>query len=385
MNRYLLIFLLAAHGLCAGRAVFAEPVAPPVLAAQAYVLQDFHSGKILAEHNADEPIEPASLTKIMTAYVVFDALAQRRLALDDTVKISDKAWRNPAAPGWMEGSRMFAEVGSQVSVGDLLQGLVIQSGNDASVALAERIAGSEQAFAELMNEYARRLGLTGTFYKNSTGWPVDGHQMTARDIATLSRALLRDFPDFYPMFGEKYFTYNSISQANRNTLLWKDPSIDGIKTGHTATAGYCVAASAERNGMRLIAVVLGADGSNQRAEHGMTLLNYGFRFYETHKLFVAGAVLREARIWKGEDNVVPLGLGHDFYVTIPRGEYQNLKSTMTVKKSIAAPAAKNQAFGDVLAELNGEVVQRQPLVALQEVGRGNIFQRMIDHLIYLLQ
>jgi D-alanyl-D-alanine carboxypeptidase (penicillin-binding protein 5/6) len=385
MNRCLLIFLLAAHCLCAGRLAFAEPTAPPALAAQAYVLQDFHSGKILVEHNADEPIEPASLTKIMTAYVVFDALAQNKLALDDTAKISNKAWRNPDAPGWLEGSRMFAEVGSRVAVGDLLQGLVIQSGNDASVALAEHIAGSEEAFAELMNEYARRLGLTGTHFMNSTGWPVDGHQVTARDIATLSRALLRDFPDFYPMFGEKYFTYNSISQANRNTLLWKDPSIDGIKTGHTATAGYCVAASAERNGMRLIAVVLGTDGSNARAEHSMTLLNYGFRSYETHKLFAAGVVLREARIWKGEDNVVPLGLGHDFYVTIPHGEYKNLKSTMTVKKSIAAPAAKNQAFGDVLAELNGEVVQRQPLVALQEVGRGNIFQRMIDHLIYLLQ
>jgi D-alanyl-D-alanine carboxypeptidase (penicillin-binding protein 5/6) len=382
MHRPLILFLVC--WLCIVPAS-AQVAPPPELGARAYILQDFHSGKILAEYNADEPVEPASLTKIMTAYVVFDSLAQGKISLDDTAVISNKAWRNPEAAGWMEGSRMFAEVGSRVPVGDLLQGLVIQSGNDASVALAEHLAGSEEKFVELMNEYARRLGLSGTLFKNSTGWSVDGHRMTARDLATLSRALLRDFPDYYPMFGEKYFTYNSISQANRNTLLWKDPSIDGIKTGHTTAAGYCVVASAERDGMRLIAVVLGADDSNKRADHSMALLNYGFRFYQTHKLFDAGVVLREARIWKGEDNIVPLGLTHDFYVTIPRGEYQNLKSAMTVQKSITAPAEKNRAYGEVQAELNGQVVQRQPLVVLREVGRGNIFQRMIDHLIYWLQ
>ncbi|HEY3486650.1 MAG TPA: D-alanyl-D-alanine carboxypeptidase family protein [Gammaproteobacteria bacterium] len=357
----------------------------PAVTARSYILQDFHSGKVLAEGNADETIEPASVTKVMSVYVVFSAIKQGRLKLDDMVTISEKAWRNPEMMGWTESSRMFAEVGSKVKVDDLLRGVIVQSGNDATIALAERIAGSEEKFVDLMNQYAQLLGLNGTHFQNSTGWPSDQHYSTARDIATLSRALVRDFPEFYRLFSEKNFTYNNISQSNRNSLLWKDPSVDGIKTGYTESAGYCVTASAERDGMRLILVVMGAESSNLRARNSMELLNYGFSLYETHKLFGAGKVLRESRIWKGDDSRLELGLARDLYVTIPRGQYLNLQPTLKVKKSIFAPVEKGQELGRVEVKLSDETVQEQPLVALREVGRGNLIRRMIDHVLYLVK
>lgn len=358
---------------------------PPPVTARSYILQDFHSGAVLAEANADEVLEPASLTKVMSVYIVFEAIEKGRLKFDDQVRISEKAWRNPDIRGWTLGSRMFAEVGSLVPVKDLLHGMIVQSGNDATVALAEHIAGSEEKFVELMNEYAERLGLSSTSFRNSTGWPAEGHLSTARDLAILSRAMISHFPNFYSLFAEKHFTYNNISQANRNSLLWKDPTVDGIKTGYTESAGYCVTASAQRGSMRLIVVVMGAEDTQTRTRNSLDLLDYGFNFYETHKLFSAGKPLRESRIWKGDDSMLRLGPAQDFYVTIPRGEYANLQPSLTVKKSIFAPVSEQQEFGQIKVDLNGETIQEQPLVALHDVERGNLLRRMIDHVLYLVK
>jgi serine-type D-Ala-D-Ala carboxypeptidase (penicillin-binding protein 5/6) len=379
------IFIGGAFFCCQAAAQEIAIPDPPPVAARAYILQDFHSGVVLAEANADEALEPASLTKVMSVYIVFDAIEQGRLKFDDRVKISEKAWRNPDIRGWTRGSRMFAEVGSQVSVSDLLHGMIVQSGNDATVALAEHIAGSEEKFVEMMNEYAERLGLSSTSFRNSTGWPVEGHFSTARDIAILSRALIRDFPNFYSLFAEKHFTYNNISQANRNSLLWKDPTVDGIKTGYTESAGYCVTASALRGSMRLVAVVMGAPDTQTRTRNSLDLMDYGFNFYETHKLFSAGKALRESRVWKGGDSLLRLGPAHDLYVTIPRGEYQNLQPSMTVKKTIFAPVRERQEFGQIRIDLHGETIQELPLVALHEVERGSLLRRMIDHVLYLVK
>ncbi|HEX7028740.1 MAG TPA: D-alanyl-D-alanine carboxypeptidase family protein [Gammaproteobacteria bacterium] len=359
--------------------------APPEMAASAYILQDFHSGEIIAEENADMRIEPASITKIMTTYVVFDAIRNGRLSLDDKALISEKAWRNPEVPGWMQGSRMFAEVNTRVSIADLLRGLIIQSGNDASVALAEHVGGTEAAFVDIMNAYVEKLGLTNTHYLNSTGWPVEGHYTSARDVATLSRALIRDFPELYQMFSERRFTYNNISQSNRNTLLWKDDSVDGIKTGHTESAGYCLAASAERDGMRLLAVVMGTADNDARIKYSQSLLNYGFRFFETARLFAGNDSIKDVRVWKGGVESVQVGLAEDLYVTIPRGEYDNLKSTMNVRRDVFAPVEQHEVLGQLIVELNGEAIREVPLIAFGGVERGNIFQRIIDHVVYMLE
>lgn len=359
--------------------------APPELAASAYILQDFYSGEIIAEKNADMRVEPASITKIMTAYVVFDAIRSGRLSLDDQALISEKAWRNPEFPGWSQGSRMFADVNTKVKIADLLRGLIIQSGNDASVALAEHIGGTEAAFVDIMNAYAERLGLENTHYRNSTGWPVEGHYTTARDIATLSRALIRDFPELYQLFSEKRFTYNNISQSNRNTLLWKDASVDGVKTGHTQSAGYCLVASAERDGMRLVGAVMGTADDDARIKYAQSLLNYGFSFFETDKLFAANDGLKDVRVWKGGAESVKVGLADDLYVTIPRGEYDNLKSTVNIKRSVFAPVEQHEEVGQLVVELNGETIREAPLITLDAVGRGNIVRRVIDHIVYMFE
>ena len=269
----------------------ARPVpAAPQVAANSYILSDFNSGRILVEHNSDMRVEPASITKLMTAYVVFRELEEGNITLQETVPVSEKAWRTG-------GSRMFIEPDMQVKVEDLMRGMIIQSGNDASVALAEHIAGSEEAFASLMNHYAEQLGMTGTNFMNSTGLPDPDHYTTARDINALSAATVRDFPDYYTWYSEKEFTFNNIRQHNRNTLLWRDPAIDGLKTGHTEAAGYCLAASAMRDGMRLISSVMGSSSESARASESQTLLNYGFRFFETVQLYQAGQELTRARIW----------------------------------------------------------------------------------------
>ena len=359
--------------------------APPAVAAKSYILQDFNSGKILAERDADIRLQPASITKIMTAYVVFDAIKNGQLTLAEKALISDKAWRNPEVQGWMQGSRMFAEVNSRVAINDLLRGLIIQSGNDASIALAEHIAGSEVAFVALMNDYAARLGLQNTQYQNVTGWPAENHYTSAQDIASLSRALIKNFPELYKLYSEKRFTYNNIAQSNRNTLLWKDESVDGLKTGYTEAAGYCLVVSAQRNDMRLISVVMGASSREARIKYNQSLLNYGFRFYQTHRLFTAGESLKAVRVWKGREDAVQLGLVQDVYLTIPRGQYSELQPRMDIKKSVFAPVEKNQELGSLSIQLQDEILYQQAIVALDTVERGNFLQRLVDQIAYFFQ
>ncbi len=343
----------------------------PDIAAKSYLVEDFNSGQAIAEKNADEKIEPASITKLMSAYAVFHEIRNGSLALSDKVLISEKAWRTP-------GSRMFVEVNTQVSVADLLKGMIIQSGNDATVALAEKVAGSESSFANLMNNYAKQLGLSSSHFTNSTGLPDPEHYTTARDIARIARALIREFPEYYEWYSEKEFTYNGIKQQNRNKLLWRDDSVDGMKTGHTDSAGYCLVTSAQRDKMRLITVVLGTKSENARADASEALLNYGFRFFETHKLYDADSKLTETRVWEGASDSVDLGLQDTLYVTVPRGQYNNLDASMQIGEQIMAPVSKGVMLGRVMIRLGDQVVAEKELVALSAVNEGSLWQRMID-------
>jgi D-alanyl-D-alanine carboxypeptidase (penicillin-binding protein 5/6) len=352
----------------------APPVpAPPEIGATSYLLMDFNSSRILVDYNADERVEPASITKLMTAYVVFNELREGNIALDETVNVSENAWRTG-------GSRMFIEPGMQVTVEDLLRGMVIQSGNDASVALAEHVAGTEEAFASLMNHFAQQLGMTGTHFMNATGLPDPDHYTTARDVAILSQATIRDFPDYYAWYSEKEFTFNDIRQHNRNTLLWRDPAIDGLKTGHTEAAGYCLAASAKREGMRLISVVMGADSEASRASDSQTLLNYGFRFFETVQLYQAGQELARARVWKGLAEEVPLGIGDELFVTIPRGRYDDLVAQMQMQPQLTAPLEQGAVVGQIAVSLDGELVAERDLLTLAPVEKAGFFGSTWDGL-----
>ena len=364
-------FLILSLLFCAAaRAATPVPKAPSV-GAKGYLLEDFLSGQTIAEKNADQPLEPASITKLMTAYVVFREIREGNLSLEEKVRISEKAWRT-------EGSRMFVEVNSQVSVADLLKGVIIQSGNDATVALAEHVAGTEEGFASLMNHHAEQLGLAGTHFINSTGLPHKDHYTTARDIAIVARAMIEEFPEYYRWYSERQFTYNDITQYNRNKLLWRDESVDGLKTGHTESAGYCLVTSAERDGMRLISVVLGTSSEEARADASQALLNYGFRFFETHKLYDGGSKLTSARVWKGASESVDLGLDRTLYVTIPRGEYKNLDAAMQLQDHIIAPIAQDQPLGRVVVRLADESVVEKDLVALNPVAEGSFLQRLVD-------
>jgi D-alanyl-D-alanine carboxypeptidase (penicillin-binding protein 5/6) len=347
--------------------------APPQLGANSYILVDFNSGRVLVEHNPDVRVEPASITKLMTAYVVFEELAQGNITLEETVPVSEKAWRTG-------GSRMFIEPGMEVTVEQLIHGMVIQSGNDASVALAEFVGGSEEAFAGLMNHYAEVLGMTNTHYMNATGLPHPDHYTTARDIATLSAATIRDFPEYYAWYSEKEYTFNDIRQHNRNTLLWRDPAIDGLKTGHTESAGYCLAASGKRDGMRLISAVMGADSESSRASESQSLLNYGFRFFETVQLYQAGQELARAKVWKGLDEDVGLGLQHELFVTIPRGRYDDLQAQVQIDPELTAPLEANAVVGTIDVELGGETVASRDLVTLGAVQEAGFFGRTWDSL-----
>jgi len=344
---------------------------PPATGAKAYILQDYDSQRVLAEKDSEQSIEPASITKLMTAYAVFMELKNNNITLKDKVTISEKAWRTP-------GSRMFVEVGKQVSVHDLLQGMIIQSGNDATVALAEYIAGSEDTFAALMNRHAEDLGMTGSHFMNSTGLPGAEHYMSARDIALLASHLIREFPEYYKWYSQKEFTFNDITQYNRNKLLWRDESVDGVKTGHTDSAGYCLVTSAKQEDMRLISVVLGTDSENARAEASQALLNYGFRFFETHKLYDGGNQLATSRVWKGETDAVSLGIVKPLYATIPRGQYKSLDASMTINNRITAPVAEGKALGMVRVTLGETVITEQELVALQAINEGSFWQRIVD-------
>jgi len=347
--------------------------APPGLSAKAWLLIDHNSGRVLVEHNSHQRVEPASLTKMMTAYVVLYAMRNGSVSAEDMVRVSEKAWR-------MKGSRTFIEVNSLVSVDELLKGMIIQSGNDASVALAEHVAGNEDAFVDLMNQHARSLGMTETNFTNSTGWPDAEHYTTPHDLAILSRALIRDFPDHYTWYRIKEYTYNNIRQFNRNRLLWLDDKVDGIKTGHTESAGYCLVASARKDDMRLISVILGADSDNARASNSRKLLNYGFRFYETFLLHRANEPLENMRIWKGENETVPLGLQEDLYITIPRGQRKNVTANMTVETMLVAPAKKGQTYGSVNIMLGEEELSQQSLIALEDVPEGGMWRKMVDNI-----
>jgi D-alanyl-D-alanine carboxypeptidase (penicillin-binding protein 5/6) len=372
----LMLFMMALINLNLVNAAMPVP-APPDVAAKNYIVVDYASGKVLAEENADEKIEPASITKLMTAYVVYREMAANRLAMDDMVNISEKAWR-------MGGSRMYLEVNTKVPVSDLLKGLIIQSGNDASVALAEHIAGTEDAFVQLMNQYALELGMNDTHFVNSTGWPDKEHLTTARDISKLAIAVIHESPEHYAWYAEKEFTYNNIKQYNRNKLLWRDESVDGIKTGHTESAGYCLVSSALRGDMRVVSVVLGTDSEKSRANVSQALLNYGFRFFESHTLYTQGEVLNRPRIWKGEYETLTVGLDKDLAISIPRGTYDELDATMDIDKNIEAPVTKGQKVGEVKVSLNGELLETAPLVALETINEGGIFQRAKDFVLRLI-
>lgn len=353
---------------------------PPALevAARSYLLEDFHSGQVLAESNADQRLAPASLTKIMAVYVVFRELKNGNLNLDDNVTISENAWRT-------EGSRMFVEVNKKVSVEQLLKGVIIQSGNDASVALAERVAGDEATFAQLMNQHAARLGMTNSHFTNSMGLPDESHYTTARDLAAVTRALIKEFPEYYPWHSIKEYAYNNIKQHNRNKLLWRDETVDGVKTGHTEEAGFCLVASALRDDMRLISVVMGASSDNARTNANQTLLNYGYRFFETHRLYKANEALTKAKVWKGGLSEIGLGVSEDLYVTIPRRRYKDLKATIDLNGQLIAPVNQGQSFGSVNVALGETIIVRQPVVALQAVEEGNIFRRLYDGAMLRLQ
>ncbi|MCX7096568.1 MAG: D-alanyl-D-alanine carboxypeptidase [Methylococcales bacterium] len=358
----------------------AEITTPPVptIAATAFILQDYHTGKVLAENNADAKLAPASLTKIMTVYVVFRELSSGRLHLDDKATISEKAWKTT-------GSKMFVELGNQVRIEDLLKGVIIQSGNDASVALAEHVAGNEETFADMMNQHAARLGMSNSHFKNSDGLPIADHYTTARDLAKLTTAVIKEFPDYYRWFSQKEFTYNKITQQNRNKLLSRDESVDGVKTGFTDDAGYCLVASALREDMRLISVVMGAKNANARANENQTLLNYGFRFFESHRLYQGKTALKEARVWKGDSKTLDLGLAEDLYATIPRRLYKDLKAVITVDQKITAPIKEGTKLGSVKVSLNNEVVNDIDLIALKSVEQGNIFRRLSDSVLMLME
>ncbi|WP_409524831.1 D-alanyl-D-alanine carboxypeptidase family protein [Nitrincola sp. MINF-07-Sa-05] len=343
--------------------------APPQIGARAWLVMDPETGVVIAAHNENERFAPASLTKMMTSYIVERELQNGNISEQDMVSISEKAWRTG-------GSRMFVQEGTQVSVIDLLKGVIIQSGNDASVALAEYVAGSERAFADMMNQHAARLGMTNTNFENATGLPGEQHYSSAMDLAILGRALITESPDYYKLNSEKEFTYNEIRQPNRNRLLWRDESVDGIKTGFTNDAGYCLVTSAVRDGMRLVTVVMGAENEEARAQQSQSLLNYAFRFYRTQALYDAGQVLNEPRIWGGSSDIVRLGLAERLAVTLPRGQEDNVDVTLDMPSHIKAPVMQGQELGQIVVSMDGEQVRSMPLIALESVEQGSLLKRI---------
>jgi D-alanyl-D-alanine carboxypeptidase (penicillin-binding protein 5/6) len=367
---FLLSFLLLANT----QAAVLPP--PPDVAGEAWLLIDADTGYVITERNADDRLAPASLTKLMTSYVLASELASGRVSNDDMVQVSENAWaQNPLFAG---SSLMWIEPGKPVRLEELHRGVVISSGNDASVAIAEHVAGSEDAFADMMNAHALELGLTGTHYVNSHGLPHPEHFTTARDLALLSNALIRRFPEDYALYKEREFTYNNIRQYNRNALLAEDPSVDGVKTGHTEEAGYCLVASAQRNGMRLISVVLGADSERSRKAESRKLLNYGFRTFETLSLYAPGEELSTTRLWKGQQDQLSLGVHSVVRMTIPRGSRDRLDAVMEIDKFIQAPVAGGDRFGQLVVKLDGEILLEQPLVALHGVEPAGFFSRLWD-------
>lgn len=364
-----LVFLLAFLIACAAGADLAPT--PPTIAGKSWLLLDVASGQTLADYNADERIEPASLTKLMTAYVAFSALKQKTVSLEQNVPVSTKAWKAP-------GSRMFIEPNKPVTVEQLLHGVIVQSGNDASIALAELLGGSEELFAQMMNREAQRLGMKNTSFTNSTGLPDPGHYSTARDLAVLAGALIRDFPDFYRMYSVKEYSYNNIKQPNRNRLLWSDPTVDGVKTGHTEAAGYCLIASAQRGSRRLISVVLGTSGEGIRAQESQKLLNFGFQFFDAVRLYGKGQAVSELKVWKGADDLVPAGFQEDFVLTLPKGAAEKVQAELVSQQPLMAPVHQGQPVGTLKLTLDGQPYGEYQVVALEEVPVGNLAARAWD-------
>jgi D-alanyl-D-alanine carboxypeptidase (penicillin-binding protein 5/6) len=344
---------------------------PPPIDAKGYILIDAGSGDVLAEKNADEGLPPASLTKMMSDYVISEALQNGSVHYDDPVRISEKAWR-------MGGSKMFVMVGSDIALIDLLRGMIIQSGNDASIALAEHLAGSEEAFTQRMNQTAAELGMGSTTFRNATGWPDPEHRSTARDLAVLARAMINRHPEQYAFYAEKEFVWNDIKQPNRNLLLWRDSTVDGIKTGHTEEAGYCLVASAKREDMRLISVIMGAKSEDARAVESQKLLNFGFRNFESKRLYEAGSVLEKIRVWKGVTDQLDIGVTEAVVMTLPRGSQDKLQATVAVEKIIEAPIAQGQVLGTLTVTLDGKTILTHPVTALNAVEQGNFFTRLWD-------
>jgi D-alanyl-D-alanine carboxypeptidase (penicillin-binding protein 5/6) len=345
--------------------------APPLIGATSYFMIDSKTGRELASLQPDTPVPPASLTKLMTAYVVFNAIKDKQIRLDEEVTISEKAWRTP-------GSRMFIEVGKRVSVQELLLGMIVQSGNDASVALAETVAGSESVFAELMNQYASSISMHSSHFVNATGLPDDNHYSTARDLSTLASAIIEEFPNYYRWYSVREVTFNDIKQPNRNNLLWRDDSVDGMKTGHTDAAGYCLVASARRGDMRLISVVLGTSSVKARTDGSQALINYGFRFFETRLLYKAGAEISKARIWKSANEYTSLGVLDDLFITVPRGAYDSLQSVLNIPAILEAPVAQGQPLAEIVISLSGDNLISEPLRALADNPTGSFWQRTKD-------
>lgn len=343
--------------------------AEPQIAAKAYIVIDANTGKIIVEKKADERFAPASLTKMMTAYILEYELQKGNLSENDLVLVSENAWRT-------QGSRMFIREGTQVELGDLMKGIVIQSGNDATVAAAEHVAGSEQAFADLMNQHAGLIGMKNTYFINATGLPAEGHESSAHDLAILAQAIIQKFPEHYDMYSEKYFTYNNIRQPNRNKLLWRDKTVDGLKTGYTDAAGYCLVASAKRDGMRLISVVLGTKDEEARARESQKLLSYAFRYYRTHELYKSNTVLDTVKVWMGEQSRLQLGVTAPLSITIPRGQSDKLDASMDIKRVIKAPIRKGQVIGKVRVTLEGESIAEVPLVAMNDIAEAGFFKRV---------
>ena len=357
----------------------AQVAPPPALAVKAYLLKDFNSGSDIVSYKKDERVEPASLTKIMTAYIVFDALQQGHLKLNQSLPVSEKAWK-------IEGSKMFIEPNKPVTVDELLHGMIIQSGNDASITLAIGVAGSEDQFADMMNKQAAKLGMTNSHFMNATGLPDKDHYTTANDLATLANALIRDFPlEYRRLYSVKEYTYNKITQPNRNRLLWLDANVDGMKTGHTETAGYCLISSSMRGTTRLVSVVLGAVSEAMRASESQKLLNYGFQFYESSLVYKQGQTINTLRVYKGQDKTVATSVAKDFYLSLPKGEYAKVKASMSSKQPLIAPIKTGQEIGKITFSLDGKIINEQKLVASSAIEQAGFFGRMIDSIKLLTQ
>ncbi len=355
------------------------PDAPAPKVSKAWLVMDYATGQVLAGENVDTPVEPASITKVMTSYVIAAEMAAGKVKASDPVMMSENAWRSGGAG--TDGSYSGFEVNKTAPLEQMEKGMVVQSGNDAAIALAEHVAGSEQAFAQLMNAYAKKIGMKASHFVNPHGLTAEGHVTTAHDLALLGRALIRDFPEAYSYNKIKEFTVGPITQPNRNLLLWRDASVDGIKTGHTSSAGYCLMASAKRGDQRLITVVMGDSSENQRAVDSQALLNWGFRFHETHRLYEAGKALASPKVWKGAENTVQVGVAQPLLVTTARGKYDRLKATMDLPKSLVAPIAKGQKIGTVKVTLDGKLVAQAPLVAVSAVEEGGFFKRLWHELL----